>query len=119
MNALRAARKAIECMYTDTCTIYAYKKGTVNKEAVLEEWIIAKDEPCRLSKKQAMTSNQTASVNEITYVNELFLSSELKVPAGSRIIVTKKGVTMEFEQSGEPAIYDTHQEVLLKRIDNA
>ena len=44
---------------------------------------------------------------------KLFLSPDIIVKAGSNITVTQAGKTTEYIASGIPAIYDTHQEIML------
>ncbi len=45
---------------------------------------------------------------------KLFLAPEIRVNSGSRIAVTQNGISNEYCASGEPAVYDTHQEILLE-----
>ena len=44
----------------------------------------------------------------------LFVDSDIKIFPGSRILVYQDNQTWVFESSGEPAVYQTHQEVPLR-----
>lgn len=44
----------------------------------------------------------------------LFLAPEIKVAPGSKITITQNGVVGEYKNSGVPAMYDTHQEIMLE-----
>ena len=35
------------------------------------------------------------------------------MPAGSKIVVTQEGRTAAYARSGEPAVYSSHQEIVL------
>ena len=47
---------------------------------------------------------------------KLFIAPEINVMPGSKIVVTQKGRTTEYKNSGEPAIFDTHQEIMLVKF---
>ena len=44
---------------------------------------------------------------------KLFISPDVLIKAGSKIIVTQHGRTTEYSNSGVPAVYPTHQEIML------
>lgn len=53
---------------------------------------------------------------------KLFLSSQIKVNAGSKLIVTQKydsreDLVTEFSSSGVPAVYSSHQEISLELFE--
>lgn len=71
------------------------------------------DQPCRLS----FSSSPSATNGDVAEINQtvkLFFSPEIKVKEGSKITVTQNGVTTAYKQSGTPAHYPTHQEILLE-----
>lgn len=120
---MELARKAIESQYKGNCDIYEYGKYT---DPETEETIVGlnpdpiyENIPCKLSKKTITTTNQTEIANAIQYSPVLFINPDITIKPGSKIIVTQNGVTREFEQSGEPFVYETHQEIALQRIDTA
>lgn len=122
-KAILLVRKAIESTYKGTCNVYEYGKYT---DPETEEMIvdlspnpIHENIPCKLSKKTINPTNQTEMANTIQYSPVLFINPDITIKPGSRIIVTQNGVTREFEQSGEPFVYETHQEIVLQRTDRA
>lgn len=118
MNAEKI-RKAIEKTYTDVCDIYSFKKvqeGSITKLAKVLEYENIK---CALSQKNLKTAENNQSHSKIDYDVKLFISPDIKLLAGSEIEVTNFGKTQTFKYVGEPFVYETHQEVLLKREQKA
>ena len=84
-------------------------KITTEKDvAVLE------DEPCRLSYSSVSAVDQTESAAKTAQVTKLFLSPDVQIKPGAKITVTQAGAVRTFECSGVPAVYPTHQEIVLK-----
>jgi hypothetical protein len=68
------------------------------------------DKPCHIS----YDSTDVDSMNNVSNETQkiiLMCSPDLTIPAGSKIIVTQNGVTIDYEMSGVPAMYRTHQEI--------
>ena len=57
--------------------------------------------------------DQTESAAKTAQVTKLFLSPDTKIKSGSKITVTQAGITRAYECSGVPAVYPTHQEIVL------
>lgn len=111
-----AARAAIESMYTDTCDIVVQKKTITDGVVKFQTEKTSENVPCRLSvssKSPAVNGDVSASVSQKI---ELFLAPEISVPAGCRITVHHLGIDMTYKASGIPAIYATHQEILLDQL---
>ena len=107
-------RKHIEKLYdakADVCGYEEYKQGalTKHKETQLYSGI-----PCRLSYGSSPNTvpKDTAAVNSQTI--KLFLAPEYKIPAGCKITVTNKGSVVDYKSSGQPMMYDSHQEIELE-----
>ncbi|MCO8812783.1 hypothetical protein KLO35_14195 [Clostridioides difficile] len=105
------SRKAIELLYRDKCTIVEYKpiKDPVSKRTNNKEVIVLENQPCKLSYKN-ITSTEEGKVAKLTQTIKLFISPNLNIKAGSKLIINNK----EYVRSGEPAIYPNHQEVILE-----
>ena len=95
------ARKAQEETYDGKCTVTEFQpiKDSRTKITSEKEVVVLEDEPCRLS-----YSNVSA---------KLFLSPDTQIKSGSKIAVTQAGITRAYECSGVPAVYPTHQEIVL------
>lgn len=111
-------RKAIEKMYIGTCDVIEHQKvlDPITKKTSFEDVPTLLAQPCRLSfSSTPSTSNgDTASVvQEI----KLFISPDVKIASGSKIEVTQNGVSKAYTNSGEPALYGSHQEITLKLFE--
>ena len=115
-NARKAARRAQESTYEGLCTIIEYRSVRDEKTKLSEEKevTIIENQPCKLSFEKINTAAQTETATVISQGIKLFLAPEIQVNSGSKIIVTQNGVTEEYACSGKPAIYQTHQEVMLE-----
>ena len=115
-NAMVKAKKAIESMYDGICTITEYQEYVKpNKSTGYHEVIVLEEQPCRLSFSSSPNTNpQENNAAEIAQTIKVFLSPDIKVNAGSKLTITQNGVTTEYKSSGEPALYQTHQEIMLE-----
>ena len=115
------ARKLIESMYEGVCTVYVQEK-TVDpdtKETIFTESELYADQPCRLSFSAINPVDYTAAdkhdnVPAISQSTKLFISPDVSIPAGSKIVVTQNNSTNVYSNSGESARYKTHQEIQLE-----
>ena len=110
------ARKAFESLYDGTCTITEYgKRQKANKSIAFSETVVLENQPCRLSYKTINnTSSTETGASAVTQIIKLFIAPEIKVKPGSKIAVKQNDVVTEYQNSGEPAHYATHQEIILE-----
>lgn len=113
-SVISKARRAIEALYIGKCTVYVEEHAldTVTKITKYSRKVLIQDQPCRLS-YSTLKQNESGIYASVTQVVKLFIAPELEIPAGSEIIVTQNNVTQSYTRSGEPAIYQTHQEIVL------
>lgn len=113
--ARKAARQAQEAMYEGLCVIVEYHtvRDETTKLSEEEEVVVAEKVPCRLSFEKLDAAFRTEAATAVSQGIKLFLSPEIKVSSGSKIIVTQNGMTGEYSASGVPAMYPTHQEIIL------
>ena len=111
-----AARKAIEATYFGTLTVTEMKKGMDAKTKLTkaEPVVTLENQPCKLSFEALKSAVQTDSAANIAQVTKLFVSPDVSIRAGSKITVTQDGVTTDYTRSGVPAVYPTHQEIVLE-----
>lgn len=108
------ARKAIESLYDGRCTITEYQKGKrKNGSTGFSEVIVREGISCRLSFKTLDSANSGASAASLAQTIKVFLAPEINVKPGSKLTITQNGVTTAYKASGKPAIYSTHQEIIL------
>lgn len=113
---VKKARKALESLYDGTCNIIEHQKiKKANKSTGFQDVTVLENEPCRLSFKTITSTNQTdVGASALKQTTTLFINPDIKIKAGSKIVVTQNNITNEYKQSGEPAMYDTHQEIILE-----
>ena len=116
---MNRARQAIESRYNGICTVYEYMsvKDEVTKLTEQKEVATLENQPCKLSyEKINATDTNGAAIQSMG--TKLFISPEVEIKPGSKVVVTQNGVTTEFSNSGKPAIYTNHQEIMLKLFEN-
>lgn len=118
-NQILMARKIVEELYTGRCTVTEYGKVTdeETKLTAYREVIVLEDQPCRLSFETLKAAAQTESAAGISQAIKLFLSPDITVKAGSKVTVTQDNVTTAYKCSGVPAVYPTHQEIVLELFE--
>ena len=111
---VNAQRKALERLWKDRCTVYHRVKVTDPKTKLtdFDEKPLLQDQPCKLS-FETLTSSTGDPVATVSQSVKLFISPDVVIKAGSKIIVTQHGRTTEYSNSGVPAVYPTHQEIML------
>ncbi len=109
------ARTAVERLYDGKCTVTEQRKVIkANMSTGFVETAVLEDQPCRLSYRTIANTNPFESAaSAVTQVTVLFISPDIEIKPGSKITVTQNGVTTDYEKSGEPARYATHQEIVL------
>lgn len=114
--AQKAARKAIEETYFGTLTVTERKKEKDERSKLTKdvEVVVLENQPCKLSFEKLQTAIQSDSAATITQVTKLFVSPDISINAGSKITVSQDNVTTDYTCSGVPAIYPTHQEIILE-----
>lgn len=115
MDCFNVARKAIESQYIGVCDIIEYVKQ-VNAETKINERaekVVLKKQPCRVSFSKLSNTKESDTRDAANQEIKLFISPDIVIKQGSKIIVTQEGRTIEYSNSGLPAIYHTHQEIVL------
>lgn len=113
---LSFARKHIEQLYFDKCSVIEYQHVTEGNLSYVREVQVYSDIPCHISHKTIVHATEGMSAN-IALVSKLHVAPEIQIKAGSKIIVTRHGVSKVYKNSGEPAVYQTHQEIVLELED--
>lgn len=118
-KARQAHQKAIERLYEDTCTVYEYKsiKDEITKLTSKKETAVLEDQPCKLSFERLDTAGGGGNAAEKKMSVKLFLSPDVIIEAGSKIVVTHKGEKTAYCSSGVPGKFFTHQEIKLELFE--
>lgn len=107
-------------LWADRCTIEHVAEYTKANGAKAKEWnVLAADESCKISYFNNTSNNATATPSAtaamVTQQAKLFIRQDLHIPTGCRItVVTSENVTQTFENSGIPAYFTHHQEIMLE-----
>lgn len=114
-NQMVAVRTAIESQYDGTCTITEHQKiQKENKSTGFQDVIVLQNQPCKLSFSKITNTNQTDTAASLIQTAKLLISPDISIKPGSKLTITQKGVTTDYKNSGEPARYDSHQEIVLE-----
>lgn len=116
-KAREAARKAIESSHYDgVCTITEHRKVADGKTKItrFDNVVVLGNQPCHLSFKTITSAVQGESAAAAKQTTELFISPDITIKPGSKVTVTQEGVTNDYTCSGVPAVYATHQEIILE-----
>lgn len=118
-KARARARVQIEKMYESTCSVWqfsrVYDKATHSTK--MKKVALFEDIPCHVSYGISGAAKQTDTIAVIGQNITLYLPPEYAVPAGCEIIIEGQGRTTKYESSGEPAVYQSHQEISLTLDD--
>ena len=114
----KAVRTVLERLWKDRCSIFIREEVTdpVTHLTDSEEKPLLQDQPCKLS-FETLTSTNGDEVATAQQVVKLFLSPDVKVPVGCKIVVTRPNDmerTFTYARSGEPGVFSNHQEIMLE-----
>lgn len=115
-NQVVAVRKAIEMTYDCTCNVIQEEKYIKeNKSTGFKETKVIEDKKCKLSFETVTKDSQDDVKSNIVQITKLFIAPEITIKPGSKIEVTNVfGQVTIYKSSGEPAKYQTHQEIVLE-----
>lgn len=113
------ARAAIETMYDDKCDIIEYQKKIDNRTNLtyFEEVLVKENIPCRISYRSLYSGVQSRMADYTKQKVKMFISPDINIKVGSKICIKQNGVLLEYKNSGQPAVYKTHQEILLELFE--
>ncbi|GHU86741.1 hypothetical protein FACS1894198_7040 [Clostridia bacterium] len=111
--------EALKKLWKDKCSVFIQVK-TQNLETKMMEFseqLLFEDEPCKLSFETLKSAGTKDDVATISQIVKLFISKELRIPAGSKIVVTRDEQEFNYRQSGAPGIFSIHQEIPLQLFE--
>lgn len=111
-NQMVNVRKACETMYDHTCNIYCSQEVVQsNGVSKFEDVLLYENQPCHIS-QSAISAKSNGISSIITTVINLYISPDITIPAGSRIICNGN----EYKNSGVPASYGPFQKIQLDYV---
>ena len=122
LAARQAARRIHEANHYDglfTVTVYEKVKDAVTGLTSQGEQVVPGlvAIPCHLSIESKTAAAQSAPAASVAQTTKLFTQPDVAINPGSKITVTQAGVTKAFKCSGIPAVYTSHQEIVLDVFD--
>ena len=114
-NARGVLRAVAETVYEAKCTIVCTTKAKdADGATIFEDTTICENEPCRLSHSGFGSTSTTNTLNAVSASIKMFISPEIEIPEGSKIIITQYGVTDTYHMSSKPVVFVSHQEINLE-----
>lgn len=119
LQAREQHRKAIEILYEHTCTVIEYQKKVkdpITKITSSKEVIVLEDKPCKLSYSTIKNATETENASVLQQVVKLFIAPEIFIKEGSKLVITdtRTNKTQSYKNSGVPAVFFSHQEIVLE-----
>jgi len=110
-------------MWTDRCDVYVSEQTTQSDtgRTVMQERRLHQDILCRVSFRRGIEAmgvvrDVQGAAMESVQVVRLFLTPDIEIPPGSRVIVRRgNGQTLHFARTGVPAVFEGHQEVRMEQ----
>lgn len=117
MVDMRAAETAVKSLWRDTLTVVEHqKKKKENGVTGFEDVTVLEGEPCRIIFKTVAAVNQQEAAGLVQSV-KLLCDQALEIRPGSKLIVLHEGAESAYKQSGKPAVYSVHQEIMLEPFE--
>jgi len=108
-------KPALKMLWKDFCTVIEYEKiQRDNKSTGHKETVALENQPCKLSFETLQTVNQSETAADVVQKAKLFISNEINIKEGSKIIVTHFGRVFEYQLSGMVGYFSSHQEIPLE-----
>jgi hypothetical protein len=108
-------QNALQKLWKGLCDVYTVKtiRNPANGRDEPTEVQVLQKQPCRLSFSSISSTTEQDSAPLTQQSLKLFLDKSVAIPPGSKIVVTQEGQTNAYAQSGPPAVYSVHQEIML------
>ena len=115
-KAYTAARKAIESTFRGVASVYVYDtvKDEKTKLQRSGEVCVLTDVPCKVSFESNTSAAQTETAAKLAQSIRVFVSPDVDIKPGSKLLVQQNGATTAYKCTGQPAIYPTHREYNLE-----
>ena len=110
----------LSILWTGKCTIYEFQDvvDPDTYQTSQQEVPVLVDEPCRLSYKNTVVADTQNGAAEVSQSILLFIRPDLVIKPGSVMEVTQNGVTAKYKGSGQPAVYSSHQQIILELYED-
>lgn len=109
---LAIAKKFVESLYIDTCDVYEFQHVTDELTGITsqQEVLVHENVPCKLSFNRFPQTGDGVG-GSLSFLAKIFMSPDLEIKEGSKIVVVKNGKTYILANSGVPRMGINHQEI--------
>lgn len=119
-----ALRRVVERTFTDRCNIMEKRKVLgANKATMFKDALVLENVPCRLSFKTTKNrqnvnggANEKEINSEVSQIVKVFIPLSVDIKDGSWLEIIKDGKVYKYKNSGLPAVYSTHKEIILATV---
>lgn len=111
-------RAVLERTYIGTAKVYVYEKIKENGITKSKEKLLIENLKCRID-YDTITGTEQSNLGHTYQQITLFCNPDVIIPANSKIEVSQLGITEVYKNSGKPARYTTHQEIILSQTELA
>lgn len=117
MVDMKLAEQAVKSLWQDTMTVVEHQKvKKKNGVTGFEDVAVMEGEPCKLIFKTLQATDQKEAAG-LTQGVKLLCDKTLAIPEGSKILVLHEDKETAYKQSGKPAVYSVHQEIMLELFE--
>lgn len=113
-NTILRAKQAVESLYDSTADVFEVKKVKEGSLTKFNSVKIHSGVPCRVSYSSIAPTESSNTTSGLTQVIKLFISPDIVIKPGSKIDVIHLKENIAYKSSGKPAVYPTHQEIMLE-----
>jgi len=118
LQATKMVRRAIESQYDGVCTVCEHTKvKKSNGSTGFSDVVAFENVPCRLSYAKIKPTTQISGAFALMQSIKVFLAPEIPIKPGSKMSITQNGRTIDYKNTGKPAIYESHQEINLELFE--
>lgn len=109
-------KNAIRKLWGGICDVYVYESGVDEStgRTIQKPVKIVQNEPCRISYSAITTTATVSEASNVRQVIKLFISKDVDISEGSKLVITQEGRTETYRRAGKAAVYSVHQEIVLE-----
>lgn len=113
-----AYRNAIMKLWDGLCSAFTVTavKDKDSGRTVQTETVLFHNEPCRVSYSSIVSASPQSEAADVRQIIKLFISKDVKIPEGAKLVITQEGRTEKYRRAGKPAVYSVHQEIMLELV---
>lgn len=111
----RKIRRAVESLYNGVFDVIEHQ-SFINPDTGItdfNETVVLSGVPGRICYKKINSAIQGKSSDYATQGIILIAAPDIEIKPGSKIRISQNGIITEYQKSGEPAVYESHQEIYL------